>query len=167
MGGGWLSSAPRRLRLGNIAGSYQRYFPKTLVTLPVITSFAFPPIGEDRHPVPRSKARSINDHLLDVLASVAAHTLAGHLVLQDCFLIGDLPADQRTVGLARANGIPVWAACEPSIADDFFKPLRASHLHEWCLQIIKYLELSPGWRFLIDGDYEDAWVAADLPTAID
>jgi len=28
------------------------------------------------------------------------------LALQDAFLLDTLPADQRTVGLARANGIP-------------------------------------------------------------
>jgi hypothetical protein len=93
--------------MGGIAASYQRHFPRTLVTLPIITLFAFPPIGEDGRPVPRSKAVGINDHLLDVLVSVAARTLQGHLVVQDCFLIGDLPADQRTVGLARTNDIPV------------------------------------------------------------
>lgn len=93
--------------MGGIAGSYQRSFPKTPVVLPIITLFAFPPIGEDGHPLPRSKALGINDHLLDVLVTVAARTLSGHLVLQDCFLIGDLPADQRTVGLARANDVPV------------------------------------------------------------
>jgi hypothetical protein len=93
--------------MGGIAASYQRYFPKTLVTLPVITLFAFPPIGGDGSPVPRSKAVGINDHLLDVLVTVAARMLPGHLTVQDCFLIGDLPADQRTLGLARANDIPV------------------------------------------------------------
>lgn len=28
-------------------------------------------------------------------------------MLQDCFLIGDMPADQRTVGLSRANSLPI------------------------------------------------------------
>jgi hypothetical protein len=36
----------------------------------------------------------------------AAQTLPGHLALQDAFLLDTLPADQRTVGLARAYGIP-------------------------------------------------------------
>jgi hypothetical protein len=93
--------------MGGIAGAYQRNFPNTLVTLPIITLFAFPPIGEDGRPVPRQKAVGINDHLLDVLVTVAARTLAGHMAVQDCFLIDDSPADPRTVGLARTNDIPV------------------------------------------------------------
>jgi hypothetical protein len=93
--------------MGGIAASYQRYFPNTLVTLPIIVMFAFPPIGETGPPLPRMKALGINNHLLDSLVSIAAQVLPGHLVVQDCFLIDDEPADQRTVGLARDNGIPV------------------------------------------------------------
>jgi hypothetical protein len=93
--------------MGGIASSYQRYFPNTLITLPIIVEFAFPPIGEDGHPVPRQKALGINDHLLEVLVAVAARALPGHLVVQDCFLIDDEPADQRTVGLARSNTTPI------------------------------------------------------------
>ena len=44
-----------------------------------------------------------------------------------------------------------------SLQTDFFKPLHVAHLDDWCLQIIKYLGLPPGWRFLIAGDYEDVW----------
>jgi len=93
--------------MGGIAASFQRCFPNTLVILPIIVLFSFPPIGEDGRPVPRQQAVGINDHLLDVLVSVAARTLSGHFAVQDCFLIGDMPADQRTVGLARANNAPV------------------------------------------------------------
>jgi len=93
--------------MGGIAASYQRHFPNTLVTLPVITLFAFPPIGEDGHPVPRQQAVGINEHLLGVLVTVAARTLPGHLAVQDCFLIDDSPADPQTMGLARTNDIPV------------------------------------------------------------
>lgn len=90
-----------------IAASFQRYFPNTLVNLPIIVLFAFPPIGEDGRPIPRLAAVGSNNQLLDELVRAAAQALPGHLVVQDCFLIDDSPADQRTVGLARANGIPV------------------------------------------------------------
>ncbi len=89
-----------------IAASYQRYFPNTQVVLPIIVMFAFPPIGEDGRPMPRSQALGINNKLLDDLVRTAARTLPGHLAVQDAFLLDSLPADQRTVGLARANGIP-------------------------------------------------------------
>ncbi len=51
----------------------------------------------------------------------------------------------------------VYAGPEISSEPDFFKPLHVAHLDDWCLQIIKYLGLPPGWRFLIAGDYEDVW----------
>lgn len=90
-----------------IAASYQRCFPKTQVVLPIIVMFAFPPIGEDGRPMPRLKALGINDKLLEDLVRAAAEALPGHLALQDCFLLDTLPADQRTVNLARTNGIQV------------------------------------------------------------
>jgi hypothetical protein len=89
-----------------IAGSYQRSFPNTEVVLPIIVLFAFPPIGETGPPLPRQDAVGINNKLLDDLVRTAAQALPGHLALQDAFLLDTLPADQRTVGLARANGIP-------------------------------------------------------------
>jgi hypothetical protein len=89
-----------------IAASYQRYFPNTEVVLPIIVLFAFPPIGEVGPPIPRQNAIAINDKLLEDLVRMAAQTLRGHLALQDAFLLDTLPADQRTVSLARANGIP-------------------------------------------------------------
>jgi len=89
-----------------IAASYERSFPNTLVVLPVIVMFAFPPIGEIGPPMPRSQAIGINNKLLDDLVRTAAQTIPGHLAVQDCFLLDTLPADQRTVNLARANNIP-------------------------------------------------------------
>jgi hypothetical protein len=93
--------------MAGIAASYQRNFPNTAVTLPIIVLFAFPPIGEDGRPMPRTQAVAINDKLLGDLVRTAAQSLPGHLVVQDCFLIDDAPADQRTVALARSNDAPV------------------------------------------------------------
>ena len=90
-----------------IAASFERYFPSTAVVLPVVVQFAFPPIGEDGRPRPRLQALGINDRLLDDLVRTAAKALPGHFVVQDCFLIADEPADQRTVALARANNVGV------------------------------------------------------------
>jgi len=90
-----------------IAASYQRSFPDTMVSLPIIVLFAFPPIGEDGRPMPRAKAVGINDRLLDNLVRTAAKALPGHFVVQDCFLIADEPADQRTVALSHANNVGV------------------------------------------------------------
>lgn len=56
-----------------------------------------------------------------------------------------------------ASGWYIWAGGEPSTADDCFKPVHASHIEEWCPQILKFLGLSPGWRFLVAHEYEDVW----------
>jgi hypothetical protein len=93
--------------MAGIAASFERYFPSTPIVLPIIVQFAFPPIGEDGRPRPRLQALGINDRLLDDLVRTAAKALPGHFAVQDCFLIADEPADQRTVALARANDVGV------------------------------------------------------------
>jgi hypothetical protein len=42
-------------------------------------------------------------------------------------------------------------------ADDFFLPLHASHIGEWCPLVEKFLGLPPGFRFLVTPDYADVW----------
>lgn len=60
------------------------------------------------------------------------------------------------------SGWYIWAGNEIGSSDDFFLPLHAEHLDEWCPIIEKYLGLAPGWRFLIAPDYEDVWFDASL-----
>jgi hypothetical protein len=50
-----------------------------------------------------------------------------------------------------------WARTEFSTDLDFFQPMHAKHLRERCPEIIRFLALPPGWRFLVAGDYEDVW----------
>ncbi|WP_262852937.1 immunity protein Imm33 domain-containing protein [Mumia quercus] len=47
-------------------------------------------------------------------------------------------------------------------ADDFFEPLHAAHLGERCPEVLQYLDLAPGSRFLIAPDYEDIWTDDSL-----
>jgi hypothetical protein len=60
------------------------------------------------------------------------------------------------------TGWYIWAGEELSDSPGFFMPLHVDHLDEWCPQIKKYLGLAPGWRFLIDADYEDIWFDESL-----
>jgi hypothetical protein len=55
------------------------------------------------------------------------------------------------------SGWYLWAGETLSEDDDFFKPLHAKHLSDWCPQVQKYLALPPGWRFLVADGYEDVW----------
>jgi hypothetical protein len=50
-----------------------------------------------------------------------------------------------------------------SKAPDFFAPLHVEHLSEYLPTAVEYLDLPPGYRFVIDGaDYEDVWFDASL-----
>lgn len=55
------------------------------------------------------------------------------------------------------NGWYIWAGEKLSGADDFFFPLHASHIGEWCPLVEKFLGLPPGFRFLVTPDYADVW----------
>jgi hypothetical protein len=70
--------------------------------------------------------------------------------------------------IAPENGTTGWfiwgGEGGPSTADDYFKPLHVIHLHEWCPEILPYLGLPPGWRFLIAPNHEDVWFDASLLT---
>jgi hypothetical protein len=59
------------------------------------------------------------------------------------------------------SGWYIWAG-ELSSDPDFFVPLHVLHLEQWCPMILKYLALEPGWRFLIDPEYEDVWYDKNL-----
>ena len=56
----------------------------------------------------------------------------------------------------------LWAGEELSSAPAFFVPLHAEHLVEWCPEVIPFLGLPPGWRFLLADGYEDVWEDASL-----
>ncbi|MFI0431275.1 hypothetical protein [Mariniflexile sp. HMF6888] len=57
----------------------------------------------------------------------------------------------------KMNGWYIWSG-EWSDAEDFFKPICLEHLIERKPDIIKYLGLDVGFRFLTDKKgYEDVW----------
>jgi len=60
------------------------------------------------------------------------------------------------------TGWYVYAGPNISSEPGFFKPLHVAHLDNCCPQISKYLGLSPSWRFLVAGDYEDVWFDESL-----
>ena len=64
------------------------------------------------------------------------------------------------------SGWYLWAGETQSVpqADDYFKPLHVSHLLGVCPEIVQYLGLPPGYRFVLDEGYEDVW---NDPTLLD
>ncbi len=60
------------------------------------------------------------------------------------------------------TGWYIWAGEQLSDDPDFFVPLHIKHLKEWNPAVLKFLGLPPGWRFLIDNNYEDVWEDSSL-----
>ena len=56
-----------------------------------------------------------------------------------------------------SSGWYIWAGEEFSEDPNFFVPLHIEHLIECCPEVIKYLGLAPGWRFLFANQYQDVW----------
>jgi hypothetical protein len=59
------------------------------------------------------------------------------------------------------TGWYIWTG-ECSDAPDFFEPHHTYHMHAQSPDIVKYLGLAPGWRFLVARNYEDVWYDEDL-----
>jgi hypothetical protein len=55
------------------------------------------------------------------------------------------------------SGWYIWAGEEFPDDPNFFIVLHIEHLPDFCPEVIKYLGLAPGWRFLITKEYEDVW----------
>ncbi len=64
------------------------------------------------------------------------------------------------------NGWYIWCGEELPQNDDFFSPLHIEHIEKYLPEVKEYLDLPPGYRFLIDGkNYEDVWFDAELLNA--
>lgn len=50
-----------------------------------------------------------------------------------------------------------WSGTEMSHAPDFFDPTHVGHLQRVCPQVLPFLLLPPGWRFLIAEAEVDVW----------
>lgn len=56
----------------------------------------------------------------------------------------------------------IWAGPEMSTAEDFFKPLHVRHVGDWCKDVLPFLQLPPGWRFLVAPNHVDVWFDPNL-----
>jgi hypothetical protein len=80
------------------------------------------------------------------------------LGVSDNFFSGALPLNGlRHIQEPETCGWYLWAGEEFSEDADFFKPLHVYHLLERTPEVLKYLALPEGWRFLVAGEYEDVW----------
>lgn len=60
------------------------------------------------------------------------------------------------------SGWYLWAGEQWSDDPDFFQPLHHQHIADVRAEVIPYLALPPGWRFLIAPGQVDVWYDADL-----
>lgn len=61
------------------------------------------------------------------------------------------------------NGWYIWCGGELSKDPNFFAPLHVEHLAAYLPSVVEYLDLPPGYRFLIDGaNFEDVWFDKSL-----
>jgi hypothetical protein len=68
---------------------------------------------------------------------------------------------------AGTSGWYLSAGEELGADDDFFQPLHVSHVRDWRAELLPYLALPPGWRFLIAPSHEDARYDPSLLTPAD
>lgn len=60
------------------------------------------------------------------------------------------------------NGWYLWGGEEFPSGDDAFSPVHTAHLVHYSPQVIKFLGLPPGYRFLVAGEYVDVWFDSSL-----
>src|SRR5258708_6930715 len=60
------------------------------------------------------------------------------------------------------TGWYIWSGEQFSTDSEFFVPLHVLHLNDRCPEIVKYLGLGPGWRFLVAPGQEDVWFDSSL-----
>lgn len=62
------------------------------------------------------------------------------------------------------TGWYIWAGETLEQDPDFFQPMHVDHLYAIRPDVIPYLALPPGWRFLLAPDHEDVWQDVSLLT---
>ena len=66
------------------------------------------------------------------------------------------PAEHGTCGWY------VWSGEEFSDDPDFFEPIHVNHLDHRCPDVLPFLALPPGWRFLFAPNQIDVWYDESL-----
>jgi hypothetical protein len=57
----------------------------------------------------------------------------------------------------------LWAGDEEmDQSPDYFEPVHLEHLHDRCPEVIPFLGLPPGWRFLVSPEDSEVWEDPDL-----
>ena len=72
--------------------------------------------------------------------------------------LGQMPIVGERIVLDEGETVSWFIYCGESDADDFYRPIHWYHLIEQLPEVLPYLGLEQGFRFIIDNeDYEDVW----------
>jgi hypothetical protein len=72
--------------------------------------------------------------------------------------LGALPVNGlRHPPTENMSGWFIWCGAELSEDQNFFSPLHVLHLEEKCPEVLRFLGLPAGYRFLLAGDHVDVW----------
>jgi hypothetical protein len=85
----------------------------------------------------------------DLKVGISATAKAGYLQINGL----------RHAAVGDTTGWYIWGGSGEIPQDDpkYFFPLHVAHLDEWCPEVLPYLGLPPGWRFLLAGSFVDVW----------
>ena len=125
----------------------------------------------------RSAERELQDQFLDVLELAAETDERQQRLCEENQVPWSPPGGGSMVGVARDVGMGVWpvnglrlpvegSTCgwylwagegEMDQSPDYFEPVHVEHLYDRCREVLAYLGLPPGWRFLTAPGYSDLW----------
>lgn len=72
--------------------------------------------------------------------------------------LGKLPINGlRHPPTENMSGWFIWCGAELSEDPEFFAPLHVTHLEEKCPEVLEFLGLPAGHRFLLADDHVDVW----------
>ena len=133
----------------------------------------------------RAAERELQEYFLDVLEPTATTEEDQRQLCAENQVPWTPPRGASIVGTAREVGTGVWpinglrlpvegSACgwylwtgegEMDQSPDYFEPVHVEHLYDRCREVLPYLGLPPGWRFLIAPGHSDVWKDPALPTS--
>ena len=99
-----------------------------------------------------------DQHGADFLAAYDSNKLG--LALQTCEASGPWHG-LRHLPEKGTSGWFIWKG-DYKEDENFFSPLHVTHITDYAPEVSEFLGLAPGWRFLIDGTYNDVWLDESL-----
>lgn len=107
-----------------------------------------PPVTSPSSPQALCAAHGLSDVAPEGMVAIALSSL------------GKMPIYGTRIALPQNGTVSWFIHCgEHSDAADFYQPVHTAHMAELLPQVVNYLHLPPGAKFIIDDQgYEDVWM---------